>query len=258
MRKESDSEMRIALKYWPAAILLILFGFESPLMASTTKEAREELGKALLGKDVKALLEMPAYKDGVDLYVNPKEDKRLDDRGIDLKELTKYLKEKGVGVKNEEWVTITDVKVDSDRVEVHLGGGGEGRKASKNAQKKGAGEERAGGSRVNFRFSRDLTDADIQLGAFLPLLGRVLDTSHIGDALATKSLPPEFKDAIQAKQIVEGMTYQAVLLSAGEPDQKKVEDSTGDSLHETWYYMKDGHRVVVKFVDGKVAKVQVF
>lgn len=250
--------MKIPSKYLPAAILLILFGCESPLMASTTKEAKEDLSKALLGKDVKALLEMPAYKDGVDLYVNHKEDKHLDDRGIDLKELTKYLKEKGIGVKNEEWVTITDVKVDSDRVEVHLSGGGEGRKASKNAQKKGAGEERAGGSRINFRFGRDLTDADIEPSAFLPLLARVLDTSRISDAMATKSLPPEFKDAIQAKQIVEGMTYQAVLLSAGEPDQKKVEDSPDSSLHETWYYMKDGHRWVVRFVDGKVAKVQVF
>jgi hypothetical protein len=257
-RRKADPKMTNASKYWLAVIPLILFACQSPLMASTTKEAKEDLSKALLGKDVKALLEMPAYKDGVDLYVNPKEDKRLDDRGIDLKELTKFLKEKGIGVKNEEWVTITDVKVDSDRVEVHLGGGGEGRKASKNAQKKGAGEERAGGSRINFRFGRDLTDADIQPGAFLPLLARVLDTSRISDALATKSLPPEFKDAIQAKQIVEGMTYQAVLLSAGEPDQKKVEDSTDSSLHETWYYMRDGHRWVVKFVDGKVAKVQVF
>jgi len=247
-----------ATRNWLGAILLMFFGCGLPLMAATTREAKEELSRALLGKDVKALLEMPAFKDGVDLYVNAKEDKRLDDRGIDLKELTKFLKEKGVGVKSEEWVTITNVKVDSDRVEVHLGGGGEGSKASKNAQKKGAGEERAGGSRFNFRFGRDLTDADIQLNAFLPLLARVVDTARISDAAATKSVPAEFKDAIQAKQIVEGMTYQMVLLSSGEPDQKKVDDSTGDSLQETWYYMKDGHRWVVKFLNGKVEKVQVF
>jgi len=250
--------MRLASKHYLPVILLILVGCESPVIASTTKEAKEALNKALLGKDVKALIEMPAYKDGVDLYVNPKEDKRLDDRGIDLKELAKYLKEKGVGVESNQWVTITDVKIDSDRVEIHLGGGGESRKASKNTAKKGAGEERAGGSRFNFRFGRDLTDADIQLDAFLPLLARVLDISKVSDALASKSLPPEFKDAVQAKQIVEGMTYQAVLLSAGEPDQKKVEDSTDDTLHETWYYMKDGHRWVVRFLNGKVVKVQVF
>ncbi len=153
-------------------------------MAETTDSAKAALSKTLLGKDVKALLDMPAYKDGVDIYVYPKSDKRLDERGIDLKDLAKYLKDKGVGVERDEWVTITDVKIDSDRVEVHLGGGGEGSGASKNAEKKGAGFKRAGGSRINFRYGRDLTDVDIQGDAFLPLLQRVLDTSKIRDTRA--------------------------------------------------------------------------
>ena len=240
-------------------ILLMLSLFQCHMaVASASKQAKTDLSGLLLGKDVRALLDMPAYKDGIDLYINTKEDKRLDERGIDLKELSKYLKEKGVGVERDEWVTITDIKVDSDRVEIHLGGGGEGRGASKNANKKGASFKRAGGSRINFRYGRELTDADIQKDAFLPFLGRVLDTSRIRDALAVHELPPEFKDAIQAKKITEGMTYQMVLLSAGEPEQKKVEDSTGDSLIETWFFLKEGHRWVVRFVDGKVVKVQIF
>ena len=226
--------MRIHSKYCVVVLLvLVLFGFERLLMASTTDQAKDALSKTLLGKDVKALLDMPAYKDGLDLYVTPKTDKRLDERGLDLKDLAKFLKEKGVGVERDEWVTITDVKVDSDRVEIHLGGGGEGRGASKNAEKKGAGFKRAGGSRINFRYGRDLTDPDIQLDAFLPLLTRVLDTGKIRDKMEVQGLPPELQEAIRAKNIVQGMTYQMVLLSAGEPDQKKVEDTTDDSLHET-------------------------
>lgn len=205
-----------------------------------------------------ALLDMPAYKDGIDVYVDHKQDKHLDDRGLDLKELSKYLKEKGVGVERNEWVTITDVKVESDRIEIHLGGGGEGSGASKRADKQGAGYKRAGGSRINFRYGRDLTDADLDIDAFLPLLSRVLDTSKIRVAEIPRDVPQQFQEAIRAKDIVTGMSYQMVLLSAGEPDQKKVEDSSDDSLHETWYYMKDGHRWVVRFVNGKVAKVQVF
>ena len=54
------------------------------------------------------------------------------------------------------------------------------------------------------------------------------------------------------------MTYQMVLMSLGEPEQKKVDDSSNDSLRETWFYLKDGHRWVVKFVNGKVEKVQIF
>ena len=239
-------------------LVLLLPAFQTRLTAETTDAAKDALSKTLLGKDVKALMDMPAYKDGIDLYVSPKTDKRLDDRGIDMKDLAKFLKDKGVGVARDQWVTITDVKVDSDRVEVHLGGGGEGSGASKNAEKKGAGLMRAGGSRINFRYGRDVTDNDLQLAAFLPLMARVLDTGKISVDVEVKGLAPEFQEAIRAKDIIQGMTYQMVLLSAGDPDQKKVEDTTDDSLHETWYYLRDGHRWVVRFVNGKVAKVLVY
>jgi len=241
-----------------AFIALSFFATPMPLAAEASQQAQTALVKALLGKDVEALLDMPAYKDGIDLYVDPKTERRLDARGIDMKELAKYLKDKGVGVARDEWVTITDVKVDSDRVEIHLGGGGEGRSASKNAEKKGAGLMRAGGSRINFRYERDVTDADIQMDAFLPLLARVLDTSKIRDNVDVTGLAPEFQEAIRAKDIIVGMTYKMVLMSAGDPDQKKVEDTTDDSLHETWYYLRDDHRWVVRFVNGKVVKVLVY
>ena len=247
--------MRKILKNLALATAL---SFTATANSSTSKEVKVNLDQLLLGKDVRALLDMPAYKDGLDLYLVPENGKRLDDRGLDLKDLTKWLKEKGVGVERDEWVTITDVKVDSDRVEVHLGGGGEGRGASKNASKKGAGFKRAGGSRINFRYGRDVTDADLQQTAFLPVLARLLDVSRIQQTLAEEDLPPEIKEAVQKKTITEGMTYQLALLSAGEPDQKKVDDSSDDSLRETWFYLKDGHRWVVKFVNGKVVKVQVF
>jgi hypothetical protein len=227
-------------------------------MASVSKKAEAGFEREFLGKDVMSLIDMPAYKEGIDLYVSPKSEKRLDDRGIDMKELSKYLKDKGVGVERGDWVTITEVKVDSDRIEVQLGGGGEGKGASKNAEKKGAGYKRAGGSRINFRYGRDLTDADIQAEAFLPLLNRVLDTSKIRGVVIPRDIAPEYQEAIRSGDVVPGMTYQMVLTSMGEPDQKKVEEGSDDSLRETWFYLKDGHRWVVRFLNGKVAKVQVF
>ncbi len=228
------------------------------LMASVSKKAEASFERVFLGKDVKSLLDMPAYKEGIDLYVNPKSEKRLDERGIDMKDLSKFLKEKGVGVERDEWVTITEIKVDSDRIEVQLGGGGEGKGASKNAEKKGAGYKRAGGSRINFRYGRDLTEADIQVEAFLPLLNRVVDTSKLRGVAIPKDIAPELQEAIRSGDVVQGMTYQMVLTSMGEPDQKKVEEGSDDSLRETWFYLKDGHRWVVRFLNGKVAKVQVF
>src|ERR1700761_6040003 len=120
-----------------AAVLLAVAALTPALAHAASKRTESEFYRVFLGKDVRALLDMPAYKDGVDLYVNPKSEKRFDSRGIDLKELGKYLKEKGVGVEQNEWVIITDVKVDSDRIEVQLGGGGEGRGESKKAERAG-------------------------------------------------------------------------------------------------------------------------
>lgn len=225
---------------------------------SNSPTAQDNLNQVLLGKDVRALIEMPAYKDGIDIYYTPPSGKRTDERGLDLGEMTKWLKEKGVGVDRDEWTTITNVKFDSDMVEIHLGGGGEGRRGSNHANKVGGGYKRAGGSRINFRYQRDLHDRDLDPDLFLVFMSRVLDTSKIKDSLAEKTMPVEFREAINAKTVREGMSYQMVLLSMGDPDQKKVDDSSDASLRETWFYLKDGHRWVVRFENGKVANYQVF
>jgi len=225
---------------------------------NTSETARKQLAQLLLGKQVKALIQLPATKEGLNVYVKPKGNKRLDERGVDMEALSKYLKSKGVGVDANEWATATDVKVDNDRVEIHLGGGGEGRRGSNHANKVSAGYKRAGGSRINFRFDRELTDADLAPQNLLKVLSRVLDVSEIENGMAAKDFPDEFKRAIAEKTVKEGMTYQMVILAFGDPEQKKINDSSGASLSETWFYLVEGHRWVLNFENGKVAKVQVF
>lgn len=239
-----------------AAILLSIATY--PIHASTSKAAQAALTKALLGKDVKALIDMPAYKEGIDIYYKPPSDKRTDDRGIDLKGLTKWLKAKGVGVEKGEEVTITNVKVDSKMIEIHLGGGGEGRRGSNHANKVNAGFKRAGGSRINFRYQRELTDADLQPDQFFKFMGRVVDVSGIETQLDMKKMPAADQTAIDNHTVIQGMTYEMVLLSFGDPEQKKVDDSTNDTFKETWYYLKNGHRWILHFENGKVAQIQTF
>lgn len=177
------------IKHFTASICgLVLLSAFGNLLASTSKPAQQNLSKLLLGKDVKPLLDLPATKEGINVYVVPSHHGRLDDRGIDMKELTKYLKSRGVGVQTGEAGIITDVRFDKDRVEIHIGGGGEGRRGSKHANKISPGLLRAGGSRVNFRFGRDITDEDVQPQKFLPLMARVLDA-------ATPSLPITLKSS---------------------------------------------------------------
>jgi hypothetical protein len=131
-----------------------------------------------------------------------------------------------------------------------------GRRGSKHAQETTPGFQRAGGSRINFRFGRDITDADLQPNAFLDFLGRLLDVSPIREEAAKRDLPPEVRRAVETKTVAEGMTYQMVLLSFGEPEQKKINDSQPGTFSETWYYMKNGTRWVLEFTNGKVTKIE--
>jgi hypothetical protein len=228
------------------------------LWAGASGQAKKSLEQLLLGKDVRSLTQLPATKEGVDIYYAPPEGNEWDQRGLNLQRLTKWLKERGVGVESNEVVTITDVKIGGEMIEVHLAGGGMGRRGSKHAQKQDPGFQRAGGSRINFRYQRGIMDADLQPSAFLDFMGRLLDVSEIREEAARRDLPPEVRRAVENKSVAEGMTYQMVLLSWGEPEQKKINDSAEDRLVEKWYYMRDGHRVVVDFVDGKVVKIQRF
>jgi hypothetical protein len=238
------------------ALFLLVALLPLPLRAGASDSAKRNLRQLLLGKDVKALTQLPATKEGVNVYYTPPSGKNWDSRGLNVKDLTKWLKERGVGVESNEVVTITDVKIGGDMVEIHLGGGGMGRRGSKHAQETTPGFQRAGGSRLNLRYGRGITDADLQPSAFLDFLGRLLDVSPIREEAARQALPPEVRRAIESKTVAEGMTYQMVLLSFGEPEQNKINDSEPGTLSENWYYMKDGHRWVLMFTNGKVTKIE--
>jgi hypothetical protein len=248
------------LNVWQFVAFMLVLILISPgmILADVSKQTKDSLDKLLLGKEVKPLVELPATKEGLDVYFVTPHGKRVDERGLDLGEMSKELKSKGVGVEALQWETITDVKIDSDHVEIHLGGGGEGRRGANHANKVGAGYLRAGGSRVNFRYMTNVTDRDLAPEAFLNFMSRILDVSKVQTEVASKAFPQEIRTAIAAKTVVEGMTYQMVQMSFGDPEQKKINDTTDSTFSETWFYLRNGHRWVLTFVNGSVGKVQVY
>jgi hypothetical protein len=241
-----------------AFFLVFVMTLPDCLWGAVSQNAKDALSKLLLGKEVKALVELPATKEGVNVYFTPPKGKRIDERGLDLEEMSKYLKSKGVGAETNQEETITDVHFDNDRVEVHLGGGGEGRRGSNHAGKVSPGYKRAGGSRVNFRYGRECADSDLAPQSFLKFMSRILDVSQVQGQVEATQYPPEFRQAIAEKIVKEGMTYQMVMMAFGDPEQKKINDTDDGSLSETWYYLKEGHRWVLAFNNGKVSKVQTF
>lgn len=240
------------------AFLFLAFAGTQHQLTANHAAAKEQLVQLLLGKEVQALLDLPATKEGTDIYFVPPEGKRIDQRGIDLEDLTKWLKEKGIGIEAKEWELITNVKIGDDKIEVHLGGGGQGRRGSKHANKKSPTIKRAGGSRINFCYRTDLNEADLDPENFLRFMERILDVSRIRFELTKKDLPPEIRAAIDSGTVKEGMSYQLVLMTFGDPEQKKINDAVDGKFSETWFYLKDGRRWVLEFLNGKVAKVNVY
>ena len=100
-------------RYGRLVVLFLMVMVPSVLTAGTSGSAKKTLVQLLTGKELKSLAQLPATKEGVNVYY-AREGKRYDDRGMDLKELTKWLKEKGVGVEANEVVIITEVKIDGE------------------------------------------------------------------------------------------------------------------------------------------------
>ena len=100
-----------------AIVPLVLLMTSSNLAAVSSESPGASLIKLLLGKEVKALIQLPATKEGINVYFVPAPGKRTDERGVDLGGLTKWLKSRGVGVDTSEEAAITDIKIDRDRVE---------------------------------------------------------------------------------------------------------------------------------------------
>ena len=59
------------------------------IFADVSKQTKESLDKLLLGKEVKPLVELPATKEGLDVYIVTPHGKRVDDRGVDLGEMSR-------------------------------------------------------------------------------------------------------------------------------------------------------------------------
>lgn len=96
-------------------VCVALWGFSG----SASGQTSEVLNASLVGRVATVRLDMPATKDGVDVYP----DRRP---AIDLGSYGRRLKENGIALRPGDRIMITKVKVKDSHIEVHLGGGGYG------------------------------------------------------------------------------------------------------------------------------------
>jgi hypothetical protein len=101
----------------PPALLLIMIGMIAPGLLRAQSE--DELAQYFVGRTVAVKMDMPATKEGVDVYPERSPD-------IDYNEYSQRLKRYGISLHSGDAAQITKIKVKDKLVEFHLGGGGYG------------------------------------------------------------------------------------------------------------------------------------
>jgi hypothetical protein len=88
-------------------------------IASVNAQSEPELKKYFEGRHVTIKIDMPATKDGVNVYP-------LREQQIDYNEYGDRIKRNGTSIRAGDSVVVTKVKVNGDRIEFQLAGGGYG------------------------------------------------------------------------------------------------------------------------------------
>lgn len=181
-------------------------------------EAQEYLEELLMGQRLVANVPFPAQRDGIDLQV---------DGCWDQGDVTCRIKDHGVGLEIDEPALVTDVKLRSKHIEIHVNGGGYGTFGdsllsgmSPTGQKT---NKRSAGSRINLRFDRDITAQDIDAAKLPQWLAPLVNTTASQRQAAMASIPEEFRDEASRGEVVVGMSKETVFAILREPVQKHVD-----------------------------------
>lgn len=88
-------------------------------VAAVAAQTEEELKRYFEGNRVEVKIDMPATKDGINVYPER-------DRTIDYSRYSSLIKANGVSVREGDRIMITKIKVKEKHIEFQLGGGGYG------------------------------------------------------------------------------------------------------------------------------------
>jgi hypothetical protein len=222
-----------------------------PLEGNLARESEARLRKLLLDRQVTAKVAFPATESGIELFI---------DGRWDMKRVQESIADKGIGVEQAATASITDIKLKSKSIEIHLDGGGAVQvlAAASVTDNKDKSDKARRGSRINLRFDRQLTTDDVQALELLSYLEPLVDPSLIRQELQHPPLPSESAAGIKHGPTVRGMAMNEVVAALGLPRFKHVETRDGQRIAK-WHYDLPGNRVrVITFQDGNVLTVEEF
>jgi hypothetical protein len=231
------------------AVCLFLISV-SPLRAQLSQDARFEILRTILAEQAAARIGFPFGNEGVEL---------TDSGEINAAKLSKEIEKNGQSIEIGKIVALTDIKFDDRSIEIELDGGGKNKKGILERIQVGMGSgnrgigrpvgstdeelEKAKGSKITLRFADKISSA-LTPDELKKLLDPVLDFNKQNFMkTGIDSLPPEFREAVLAKEARIGMDRSTVLMALGRPHQRIREKVDGEP-HEDWIYYQRGARTL--------------
>ena len=230
--------------------------------AGMTSASRIAILRGLVAESATVLAPLPGGQKGL----------RIDaDAGIDQDSLTHELTQQGTAVPSKTVIQITQIEFRDKEIVFEINGGGKKKDKWYNHVQVGigGGDQTApitnpnakpgpqNGSKITLAFSQKLPDMTVD--EVKQQLATVLDFEAKNPILAiTSSVPitPEFKQAIEEKRAVEGMSTDMVLAALGPPDRKVREERDG-AEEEDWIYGSPPLKTTfVTFEEDKVVEVK--
>ena len=232
-------------------------GKQAPLQP----QSRLEIVRYVSGEFAKVTKPIPAGKKGFKVEVG----KKLDD-----KELQSALRSHGLAANPGDTVQVTGIEFRSREIVVEINGGGKSSFNIRDHLQIGvgdtmqtplatSGEHKNNGGTLVLDFGHDVPDMSADdlmtdLQVFLDF-----NKEHSGAVNWLDTLPPQFKEAIQDHQALEGMNHDMVLAALGRPGHKVRERDPDGSETEDWIYGTPPARTTfVTFIGDKVVRVKEF
>jgi len=246
--------MFASAKLLPIAVL----GLAVSASAQLTQEQRFSVLGTLIATEGAARIPMPLGKTGVELSAN----------GVISKDkLEKELAENGQVILPGKVVSITAIEFSDKSIEFEIDGGGTKKKSVLSRIQIGVGgvspqnqkqdnTPDAKGSKITLVFPGKIPQ-DMTTEGLKTLLEPVLDfTKQSFLRTGIEALPPEFQDAVKAKEARVGMDSNTVLLALGPPNRRISEKNAEGVSQEDWIYSGRGKRVtLVTFEKDVVVKI---
>ena len=226
----------------PLLVVLALLA-TVPVHAQLTKDAHFKILGTLIATEGAARIPLPLGKSGIELSENGL---------IDRDKLQKEIASNGNAISPGQVVSITAIEVNDKSLEFEIDHGGSKKKnilsniqvgmggVSPQQQKKETPEPK--GSKITLLFAQkvppNLTTDEIK-----NLLSPVLDFAK-QSLLRTgiDALPPEFQEAVKAKEARVGMDSNTVLLAMGQPNKRIRDKNEKGEEQEDWLYVGRGQR----------------